>query len=659
MLRTGLAGAVAAVGLAVLAAALAPPAARAQAGPARALIAFLPTPPIGSGTSPLAELDARPVLSLGFLNASQGPYAQEQALLDLSQGARVSRNGYGGTELEDLGFVALPGGRGRLEGWGSVVARARDAPADVVPGLLAGAVSAGGAYAGAVGGAQTEAIVVADRGGSVAGASLGQARSLAERARALLARHRLVAVGLPPRAVGLRELDELLAARRPSELVLVVQTPPDRRATQLLAVGAVGLGGGPPGAISSPTTRRDGLVAGIDVAPTVLEHLGLDVPAAVSGRSMAVTGERDAGALRRLSRRLRVVYPRRIPALRAVAISWVVLFGVLWITGGGAGRRRALRVGGLAVLWIPSVVLVTAALAPSRSMEVALVAGGALGLAALSDWVLPWPRGPALPALVGVAAYGVDLARGSDLIVRSLLGPNPRFGSRFYGIGNELEATLPLLALFGLAGALVAWPRSPRLAWAFGGAMLFLGAVIGSGRLGADVGGVISVAAGGAAAVLLALPGRPSRRGLLLAAAMPAVALAALAVLDLTTGGDSHFSGVLGGDSGDFADTVARRYELAWAALNRGLTPVLTVAAIALAVFGYRRRAALYAPLGGAPAWRAGLGGALSASVAGALFNDSGPLLLLFGVFILAWITAYVRGDPALGGAEAVSGKAG
>ena len=59
-----------------------------------------------------------------------------------------------------------------------------------------------------------------------------------------------------------------------------------------------------------------------------------------------------------------------------------------------------------------------------------------------------------MPCLVTVVFYIVDLARGSHLIIRSLLGPNPRFGSRFYGIGNELEASLPVLLFVGLAALL-------------------------------------------------------------------------------------------------------------------------------------------------------------------------------------------------------------
>jgi hypothetical protein len=46
------------------------------------------------------------------------------------------------------------------------------------------------------------------------------------------------------------------------------------------------------------------------------------------------------------------------------------------------------------------------------------------------------------------------------------------------------------------------------------------------------------------------------------------------------------------------------------------------------------------------PAWRAALFGGLSAGVVGALTEDSGPLLFVVAVFVLACVTAYVRGAP-------------
>ena len=257
-----------------------------------------------------------------------------------------------------------------------------------------------------------------------------------------------------------------------------------------------------------------------------------------------------------------------------------------------------------------------------------------------------------MPAAVSLASYAVDLALGSPLIIRSLLGPNPRSGSRFYGLGNELEATLPVLLLVGLAALLWGRGRSRQGAALFAGTGLVLGVFVGSGRLGADVGGVITVGAGVAAATVLMLPGGPTRRVIALAVAVPAVGLVALAGLDLLTGGDGHFTRtVLQADDGAALwDVVKRRYTLAFNVLTGGAMPFITAVALLAAAYGWRYRERIYGPLRGSPPWRAALLGGLAASLAGALFNDSGPILLVFGVFVLACVTAYVRGDPALAG---------
>ena len=137
----------------------------------------------------------------------------------------------------------------------------------------------------------------------------------------------------------------------------------------------------------------------------------------------------------------------------------------------------------------------------------------------------------------------------------------------------------------------------------------------------------------------------------MIAVLVPGLALAGLAVLDLATGGNGHFTRtVLRAEDGDALwDIFTRRYELAFNALRRGLMPFATALALLAVVYGVRHRARIYAPLHGDPAWRAALTGGLAASLAGALSNDSGPVLLLFGAAALAVATAYVRGDPRLG----------
>ena len=73
----------------------------------------------------------------------------------------------------------------------------------------------------------------------------------------------------------------------------------------------------------------------------------------------------------------------------------------------------------------------------------------ACALGATTDRLVPWPRAIAVPAFFGLALFTIDLAFGSPLVIRSVLGPSPGYGARFYGIGNELEAVLVILLLMG------------------------------------------------------------------------------------------------------------------------------------------------------------------------------------------------------------------
>ena len=173
---------------------------------------------------------------------------------------------------------------------------------------------------------------------------------------------------------------------------------------------------------------------------------------------------------------------------------------------------------------------------------------------------------------------------------------------------------------------------------------------VGAGQLGADVGGVITLGAGVAAATIVMLPGRPSRRLIALAALVPVAALVGLALLDLATGGDGHFTRTVlqADDAGSLWDVVTRRYTLAFNVFTLGAMPFLVVVGVLAVAYALRHRERIYAPLRGSASWRAALIGGLTASIVGALFNDSGPLLFAFGVFVLACATAYVRGDPAL-----------
>lgn len=598
------------------------------------------------------RLQNRPQLALGLLNPTQGSYSEVQTYLDMTQGTRVSTSTYSPKDVPRPRLLVKPDGSGYILRWGYTLARANSAPAEIHPGLMAGSVPGGAAYVGPArsDSRNRESVVAADQSGRIASASLGTPGSVAARAQRELRTHRLVVAGLPQKRAGGRELDKLLAARRPGELVIVSQTPPDFHRTQLLGIGVAGMGD--TNSLTSATTRRSNMVTAIDFAPTVLKYLGLSIPDTIRGEPITTTGTRPSAAqLDNFRNRLEDLGKRRIPTLELMLLAWLGVVFVLGALGGWhATRRRALRVGALAMMWIPVMVLFTAIVQPRTAIgEAGVIALCCFAAGAVTDRVLPWPRGPAIPAAVTLFAYAFDMFRNSNVLVRSLLGPNPRFGSRFYGIGNELEIILTIVLLMGVAAALSYAERSRRNAALFAGAGVVIGIVICSGRFGADVGGAFTVGSGVAVATLVMLPGRPSRRAIALAIVSPLIALALLAGLDLVSGGNSHFTrSVLHAHSfAEVKDVFLRRYELAFGNLVRGRTPAIVLAGGLAIAFGWRNRRWLLAPLD-VPAWRAALLGSIAASIIGSATNDSGPLMFIIGVFVLGFIVAYVQGDPRL-----------
>jgi hypothetical protein len=638
--------------------------ARAGAQPRTSVVlAFLPTGDGGvrSGGSPDAQFESKlasvPGLSIAIMSAAQGAYMTEQFLLDVTQGARIASSAYPTPRPPALSLQATGAGA-VVSGWGAARRRAEDAPQLLRPGLLATQIPGGAAYAGSTGEDDVDGVAGADRTGRISEASLGPAPTLLARVTALERRRRLVVVDLPDGLQGYGELRALSAGRSRGELLLVVQRAAQGSAGELLWVGAAGLPGGGGRELSSQSTNERGLITSVDLAPTILDHLGLrPIPTDMRGDPIRTDGELHSASLRALEARLRVIGGRRLEALEFLLGAWALL--LLGCARWRPARAWAMRTGGLGVLWAPVAVLIAGAFEPSRAVEFVTITLACLSLGALTDLLLPWPRAPVAPAVVAVVAIVVDAFAHTQLLMRSLLGPNPILGARFYGVGNELKSGLAVLVLAAVAGALYPLAHSGsayaserrRAAIAMAGAGVLLAAVEGSARVGAGVGGVILVCAAFAVASVMLLPGAVTRRRALIVLAAPIVGLVALALLDLLTAhGSGHYTGSIlhARSAGDLRDVIVRRYKAAWDELRNHAMPYATFVVLAYAAVGYLRRERLLKPVDGDPLWRAVFAGGLTAGVVGALVEDSGPVLFVVAVFALGCVASYLWGGDVI-----------
>jgi hypothetical protein len=605
-------------------AAVAAPAAGAQAEQeARVTIAILPH---GTEAEDLEGLDG---LAAGVMSAGIGQIPSAQTYLDITQGNRVSETLYD----EELPYLIRTSGSVRPDRWQTVVERAEDVPADLVPGLLASTLLGGGVPMRADPEAGAATLLAADRNGRII--LVDPARCPARGCPGVMVEESTVE-GLPALIERLRGADMLIAFERP---------PPAIRVLTFAIAGS-----GFSGLVTSDSTRFPGLVTSTDIGPTILERFGIDSPDEMNGETIRAEGEPDIGELSELQARLRVTRERRGPVIGENLLVWVALAALAALAFGSHGARLALKLLALSVVYLPLVLLGTAALDPSLLAERLIAGAGAPLLAGLTLVAIEGWGALGLACGLTVGAYAIDVVAGSVLTPLSLPGPNPASGSRFFGIGNEIEAIVAALIPIGAGAAMAAIPATRDGGRAAATAFLVLGligaAVFAIGRFGADVGAAIVLPAGGAVAAAVALR---SRRGLALALVVPFACLAVLAIVDLALGGGAHLTRSLldAGGLGDAGELFERRIRLAASSFTRTANlPFMALAALFIAlgiryrdrVLGwFRERAA-----------RAGLAGAVAATLIGTVSNDSGVILLILG-------TGYVAATAGFAWAQAAA----
>jgi hypothetical protein len=598
--------------------------AQQPAGSARVVLVWLPR---GSTVKKLAGLGMAP----GLLSAGLGSVPAEQTYLDITQGNRI---------FDSLYDSELPSSkRCGANFWRAVDERADSAPADIVPGLLTSTLESAGV--GVSVGGEASCTFSSPQPRTAVGAPPKKLSGTPHRHRPQT---------FEVRSSSLHDLSSLTEALHGEDMLIAIERPPPAK-NEALAIGIAGRGFN--GNLTSDSTRMDGYVLSTDVAPTILSRLDLAIPSEMSGQPIRTEGMIDAAAVESLGDRLSVISERRGPVIGLGLAIWLVGFGLAVAATRGRAARYGIELLGLSIVYLPLLLLFDAALEPGRAAEQLLTIAGTPLLALLTLAALPGYRALAVASGATVIAYAIDVIAGSALTSLSLLGPNPGLGVRFYGIGNELEAVLGVLVVAGTGAALSGFaPRlpAPRAAGAFLAVGLLSAFVFAAGRFGADVGAAIVLSLGAAAAAA-AIAARRRRTALLVVAA-PLAVLALLALADLLSGANAHLTrSVLdAGGLGDLADVAQRRLQLSSHSFVRPVVFAFLPLILVVAAWAIVWRDLIATWLRGQQAMRAGLIGAMVATLAGTLANDSGALLLEIGSAYLLVFVGFVWAENSAGG---------
>ena len=437
-------------------------------------------------------------------------------------------------------------------------------------------------------------------------------------------------------------LGEVVDELGEDDLLLVVSPTSPLAEVHLGVAIANGPGFAAGSGLSSASTRRDGIVTLPDIAPTILEHLGIDRHPAMLGRpffSTAGSADRVADAIE-TDREAVFVDGVRAPVTTVFVVAQVVLYLVVaWLltkrrshTG---GLTRGLEGAALAVVAFPLCTYLAGFLSQHELGPwgyAALLAGLVVALV-ISVMISVERSLDRLLALTGLtcAVLLIDALVGTPLQVNTAFSYSPLVAGRFAGFGNTAFSVLGAATVI-TATLIVHRGRGDRRSLVQA-ALLFAVVIVidGGPAWGSDVGGVLAfVPAFGLTWVLLARK-RPSLKLILICAGAAIAALGLFLAVDMARAPESRthlarlFEDVRARGIGAFGDAVGRKIETNLRVFTSTIWTYLVPPALAFLAWlllrpqkRWERLAVEY------PILRAGLIGGLILSVLGFLVNDSG-----------------------------------
>ena len=465
------------------------------------------------------------------------------------------------------------------------------------------------------------------------------------------------------RALG--RVDAYLAHLAPqldgNTLLLVVGVRPRNATWELTPTVAYGAGV-VRGSLYSPSTKREGLVTLTDVAPTILDALDVPRPAGMAGSAFRYRAEPyDQHGAERLNdlaaSRERVYKPMALTFVVLQAVAYLVI--MLLLAQGGAPRAgRALRVLVLSfAAWplatfleraVPGIEQLNGVLRQALVWVLATTIAVAASCARRHPLApLSWIAGSTLLLLV------VDVARGAELQMASVLGYSPHTAARYVGFGNTAFAVLAACAVVLVAAHVSYAPRRAEALVTAGGVLAVVLCAAVWPTLGADVGSALTLVPVFGLLMVTLAGGRVSWRKVVVLGGITLATLTLVAGVDLLRPEASRthigrFAADLLRGDGTFAATLERRWSTNLSQLGRTLWAwmVPLTAGFMLYVLVIARGWQRLLPA--RSALRAGVVATVTAGLLGWLANDSGVVVsALVFVFVGPYLTLLALDDAA------------
>lgn len=411
-----------------------------------------------------------------------------------------------------------------------------------------------------------------------------------------------------------------------------------------------------PGILSSPTTKRPGIIRNTDLAPTILNYFQVAPTAHIYGRSMQIIQEDNVlSSLSSLYDGIALNYQVRPPLLRYYVLAQLVLVFLSLAAIFMPGRKSLMLVLKpllLAVMAFP-VALLLLTLFPHQSVSLLVVQ-----LLAITTTIIVAVhltiKDPdrflnyfILISLFTSLCIALDIFLGSPMQKNSILGYDPIVGARFYGIGNEYMGVLIGATIIGVTALINGLGQRRRL-FILGAGVYFLVVLylIAAPQKGTNVGGSIAALFSFLVTMLLLLEVRFDPKTMLKVTAAVGTFLLALIFYDLQRpvenqshiGRTAHI--ILQGGPAEIVNIIIRKFSMNLKLIRYTIwSRVFIASLVSLAILFYRPVGVMQSIKTRYPDIYKGLIGVFVASFVALLFNDSG---------VVAAATAMIFGVPPL-----------
>ncbi|AOT73327.1 hypothetical protein Gferi_26855 [Geosporobacter ferrireducens] len=420
------------------------------------------------------------------------------------------------------------------------------------------------------------------------------------------------------------------------------------RLTPILVVGA----GIHPGILTSSTTRREGIVGNVDLAPSIAEYLGVQSENMTGRPLRSIERQNNLDWLLNTNQETIATSEFRYPVLAAFAIFeiFISISALLLILL--KDRLKSNWVNAfmnllLSTMAVPFVLLILSLIAKKSLFGVYL---WTILITILITYAAKKASRHRLDPLIILSALTtigllVDIATQGRLIKTSLLGYDPIIGARYYGIGNEYMGVL-IGSTLVFATALIDRFKKGKY-WA-----LFIFActtlIVGFPGLGANVGGTITAVAAFTFSSLRLFNIKIRLKQILIIGFSTLFVVAFMAFIDMNVlGAKSHLAGAVEQLFNEGPGTI-------FLIINRKLSmnlrlirvtiwsKVLISTILILAVLFYRPVGAINKLFKAYPNLSVGWAGIVAACVVGFLVNDSGVVASATGIIFLAMSMLYL-----------------